>query len=139
MILVVDDDEEIRNVTEAVLAQHGYRTMSAADGAEALTSYARERENISAVITDMMMPFVDGIALSRALKTMNPEVRIIAASGQMAEARAKELDSLNVCRVLDKPFCTSALLGALHDALAVHPFPLLPAAAAEDSFQLKAI
>ncbi len=127
LILVVDDEEEIRNVTEAVLAQHGYRTMSAADGAEALTSYARERENISAVITDMMMPVVDGIALSRALKTMNPAVRIIAASGHMAAARAKELDSLNVCRVLDKPFCTNALLGALHDALAPRPFLPRPA------------
>ena len=84
-------------------------------------------ENISAVITDMMMPVVDGIALSRALKTMNPEVRIIAASGHLAGGRAQELDSLNVCRVLDKPFCTNALLGALHDALAPHPFLPRPA------------
>ena len=68
------------------------------------------------------MPVVDGIALSRALKKMNPEVRIIAASGHMAAARAKELDSLNVCRVLDKPFCTNALLGALHDAVTFNPF-----------------
>ncbi len=117
LILVVDDEASIRSVTQTMLSQHGYRTLGAADGAEALTIYARQNEHIAAVFTDIMMPVVDGVALSRALKKMDPGVRIIAATGSEEHDRKKELNALNIENVLSKPFSTRTLLAALGDTL----------------------
>jgi len=117
LILVVDDEASIRNVTQTMLTQHGYRTLGAADGAEALTIFARQNEPIAAVFTDIMMPVVDGVALSRALKKMDPGVRIITASGSEEHDRRRELNALNIENVLSKPFTTRTLLTALGDTL----------------------
>jgi len=118
MVLIVDDEVAVRKTTEIMLSQHGYRTMTAADGVEALAIYAERGGSIDAVFTDVMMPLVDGVALSRALRKMNPEVRIIAATGAAEESRKQELKALNVSRVLGKPFTTGTLLAALEEAFA---------------------
>jgi len=99
------------------LAQHGYRTLAAADGAEALSLFAQQRNDIAAVFTDVMMPLVDGVALCRALKRIDPEVRIIAATGIAEEGRLQELRSLKIEPILNKPFSTGTLLGALNEVL----------------------
>jgi nitrogen-specific signal transduction histidine kinase/ActR/RegA family two-component response regulator len=117
LILVVDDESTIRKVTQSVLTQNGYRTLAAGDGAEALSIFASQIDRIDAVFTDVMMPLVDGVALCRALKKMDPEVRIVAATGCAEENRLQELRSLNIGRVLGKPFTTGALLTALDEAL----------------------
>jgi CheY-like chemotaxis protein len=116
VVLIVDDEVAVRKTTEIMLSHHGYRTMTAADGVEALAIYAERGGSIDAVFTDVMMPLVDGVALSRALRKMNPEVRIIAATGAAEESRKQELKALNVSRVLGKPFTTGALLAALEEA-----------------------
>jgi CheY-like chemotaxis protein len=84
---------------------------------EALAIYAERGESIDAILTDVMMPLVDGVALCRALKKMNPEVRIVAATGAAEESRRQELKALNVSRVLAKPFTAVTLLDALDEAL----------------------
>jgi CheY-like chemotaxis protein len=117
LILVVDDELAIRSVTEATLTQHGYRTLVAADGAEAISLYARQTEPIDAVFTDVMMPLVDGVALCRALKKMDPLVRIIASTGAAEEGRRQELQALNIGHVLGKPFSSDTLLAALDETL----------------------
>lgn len=115
LILIVDDEVAVRKTTEMMLKQHGYRTMTAADGVEALAIYAEQGASIDAVFTDVMMPLVDGVALSRALRKMNPDVRIIAATGAAEESRKQELKALSVSQVLSKPFTTGTLLAALED------------------------
>lgn len=116
LILIVDDEAAVRMTTEGALAVHGYRTLTAADGVEALAIYAAQGDSIDAVLTDVMMPLVDGVALSRALRKMNPNVRIIAATGAAEESRKQDLKALNVSRVLGKPYTTGTLLAALDDA-----------------------
>ncbi len=116
LILIVDDEAPVRKATEKTLAVHGYRTLTAADGVEALAIYAAQGDSIDAVLTDVMMPLVDGVALSRALRKMNPSVRIIAATGAAEESRKQDLKALNVSRVLGKPYTTGTLLAALDDA-----------------------
>jgi len=118
MILVVDDEKAVREVTQLVLGDNGYRTLGAADGAEAISIFASHLGCIDAVFTDVMMPLVDGVALCRALQKMNPEVRIIASTGCGDANRSRELRALNVSSVLTKPFHTNELLNALHDAMA---------------------
>jgi two-component system NtrC family sensor kinase len=124
LILVVDDESAVRTVTQSVLTENGYRTLTAADGAEAISIFASQIDRIDAVVTDVMMPLVDGVALCRALKKMNPAVRIVAATGSGEESRLQELRSLNIGRVLGKPFSIDTLLTALAEALLPHPASL---------------
>ena len=117
MILIVDDEENMRNVTEATLARFGYRTATASDGTEALAVYSQLRPDVAAVITDMAMPYMDGAALTRALKKMDPEIKVIAMSGLMSEDQKAELMGLSVSSFLSKPFAADALLNTVAAAL----------------------
>jgi signal transduction histidine kinase len=118
LILIVDDESEIREMTAAVLRQYGYNVIVATDGTEAVSIYAQRSTEISVVLTDIMMPVVDGVALCRVLRKMNPEVCLIVATGYSDESRALELRSLNVREVLSKPFSTGILLASIADAVA---------------------
>ena len=83
-MLVVDDEPFIREITRRNLEAHGYRVLTAREGNEAVALYARHREDIDVVLTDMMMPGMDGAATIRALRELNPAVRIVAVSGLAA-------------------------------------------------------
>jgi two-component system cell cycle sensor histidine kinase/response regulator CckA len=113
LILVVDDEEAIRQITKGMLETFNYRVLTASDGTEAVALYAQNRAEVAAVITDMMMPFMDGPATIRALQKMNPKVRIIAASGLGASDKAAEAASVGVHTFLPKPYTAEKLLKAL--------------------------
>lgn len=81
LILLVDDDEMVRSAIAALLENHQYRTVLAVDGGVAIERFNEKRDEIQLVITDVMMPNVDGITLIRHLKTLNSQVKIIALSG----------------------------------------------------------
>ena len=117
LILVVDDEESIREITRGTLETFGYRVLTASDGTEALALYADKKNEIAVVLTDMVMPFMDGPATIRALQRMNPKVRIIAASGLGTGHRAGEgaLDGVSV--FLNKPYTAERLLKTLADVL----------------------
>lgn len=117
LILVVDDEESIRQITKATLETFGYRVMTAADGTEALGLSAQHREEVAGVLTDMMMPFLDGPATIRALQKMNPQVKIIAASGLAGQDKAAEATSAGVQQFLPKPYTAEKLLKALAQLL----------------------
>jgi CheY-like chemotaxis protein len=82
----------------------------ASDGAEALTLYADHRNEIRLVLTDLMMPFVDGPATIRALKKINPEVRIIASSGLAESQKLDDDTSALVNAFILKPYSADKLL-----------------------------
>jgi PAS domain S-box-containing protein len=117
LILLADDEQAVRKVTETMLTRNGYKVVLAEDGVEALTIYAQRMHEIKIVVTDVMMPLLDGTKLTRALQRMNKNVPIIAATGQADEARHAELMQLGVRTVLLKPYRTDKLLGALHETL----------------------
>jgi two-component system, cell cycle sensor histidine kinase and response regulator CckA len=121
LILVVDDEEAIRQITKATLETFGYRVITAADGTEAVALYAQKGAGVAAVITDMMMPFMDGVATIRALQKMNPHVRIIAASGLPGTDKAAELSASGVRLFLAKPYTAERLLKALAEVLRGEP------------------
>ncbi|PWT90809.1 MAG: hybrid sensor histidine kinase/response regulator [Blastocatellia bacterium] len=117
LILVIDDEETIRQITASTLEAFGYRVLTAADGTEAVALYAEHRDNIAAVLTDMLMPFMDGPATIRALLKMDPTVKIIAASGLTAGQRAGEAALEGVKIFLSKPYTAEKLLKALGEVL----------------------
>lgn len=117
LILVVDDEESIREITRGTLETFAYTVMTASDGTEALALYADKKNEIAIVLTDMVMPFMDGPATIRALQRMNPRVRIIAASGLGAGKHAGERALEGVSVFLNKPYTAEKLLRALAQVL----------------------
>jgi two-component system, cell cycle sensor histidine kinase and response regulator CckA len=80
-ILLVDDNESVRDLGEEMLLEYGYRVITASNGREALQIYSSERENISLVILDLFMPEMGGKECLRALLRMDPKVRVLLVSG----------------------------------------------------------
>ena len=117
LILVVDDEENIRQVAAATLERFGYRVTVANDGTDALATFAQQRDEIAVVVTDMAMPYMDGAALVRALRKIDPEVKIIAMSGLMSAGQTAELRSQKINNFLTKPFTAEALLTALAELI----------------------
>jgi CheY-like chemotaxis protein len=113
LVLVVDDEESIREITRGTLETFGYKVITAADGTEALAVYADKKSEIAVVLTDMVMPFMDGPSTIRALQRMNPDVRIIAASGLGIGQRAGEGVLEGVSVFLNKPYTAEKLLKTL--------------------------
>ena len=117
LILVVDDEESIREITRGTLETFGYTVLTASDGTEAVGLYADRKNDIAVVLTDMMMPFMDGPATIRALQKMNPAIKIIAASGLTAGHKPGEAALEGVKIFLSKPYTAEKLLKALAEIL----------------------
>ena len=119
LVLVVDDEAGIRDVTRSMLERNGYEVLVAADGTEAVALIAQLPGRVNLVLTDIMMPFMDGIAMIRALRKMDPRIQIVASSGLEQSEKMAELKNLSVTTFLDKPYTAEKMLVALHELL--HP------------------
>jgi hypothetical protein len=117
MVLVIDDEDAIRETARTTLELFGYRALTADNGATALGIFAGHKDEISVVITDMMMPVMDGRVTIRALQKLNPQVRIIASSGLTDSIDAADLDRLGVKTFLIKPYDAKTLLKTVAQAL----------------------
>ena len=117
LILVVDDEAGILRITKMILEKHNYRVLEANDGSEALAAFAQQMGSIDAILTDIMMPYVDGVALIRAIKKMKPEMVFIASTGQGEANRVSELQALGVSNFLGKPYDAHTLLKTVGDTL----------------------
>lgn len=120
LILVVDDEAAVREASRRTLETFGYRVVTAVDGTDAVALYARLAGEIDVVLTDMVMPLMDGAATVRALSRLNPAVRIIAASGLGAGAPLAGVAEGTVRQFLPKPYTAETLLRVIHDVLADH-------------------
>jgi PAS domain S-box-containing protein len=123
LILLVDDEASIREVAKSTLEAHGYRVITATDGTDALSVYAKQGNEIDLVLTDMMMPYLDGLGTIKALERMNPRVRVIAASGLHSQQRLSKSDSPTIKAFIPKPFTAERLLVALNEVLTEHISP----------------
>jgi PAS domain S-box-containing protein len=118
LILVVDDEASVRTITKQTLEAFGYRVLTATDGADAVAIYGQRGHEIDLVLTDVMMPIMDGAALIRVLKRMNPEVRIVAASGLGQNGGVARAADSGVRHFLPKPYTATTLLDVLARVLA---------------------
>ncbi len=113
VILVVDDEQNVREITKATLEKFGYRVLTATDGADAIAVYAQHSNEIAVVLTDVAMPFLDGPGAIRALRRVSPEIIVIAMSGLLNSEQTAALEGLNVSLYLTKPFTAEKLLNTL--------------------------
>ncbi len=118
LILVVDDEAAICDVTKASLEAYNYRAITANDGLDAIALYARHKNDISAAIVDMMMPSMDGLTTIRTLQKINPQVKVIASSGLFSNDMSAELANIGVKMFLSKPYTAEQLLKSLHQVIA---------------------
>lgn len=114
LILVVDDEAAIREVTKSSLETHNYQVMTASDGVEAVSVYAQNKESISVVLLDMMMPIMDGDVTIRTLQKINSEVKIIGISGLLSNQKVAENAGTGVKAFLSKPCTAKELLQTIN-------------------------
>jgi PAS domain S-box-containing protein len=116
-ILIVDDEPNILEITKRIFEKHNYRVISASDGTEALALFAQQMDSIGGVLTDIAMPYMNGVALVRALRRMKSDIPIVASTGQGDQPGVADLRSLGVTNFLTKPYNTEKLLMTLKTAM----------------------
>jgi PAS domain S-box-containing protein len=121
LVLVVDDEMPIREVIVGTLEAHNYRCYTAEDGQDALAMYFERRGAISLIITDLHMAMMDGITLTKSVKKLTPDARVIVSSGHIDKEKQMILEGLNVKAMLEKPYTAEKLLRCVKNALAAAP------------------
>jgi CheY-like chemotaxis protein len=116
-ILVVDDEASILAITSQTLQAFGYRVLTAANGAAAVAAYAKRQDEIAVVLTDMMMPIMDGPATIHALLQINPTVKIMAASGLDTNGGEAKIAGVGIKYFLTKPYTAGTLLKSIRAIL----------------------
>lgn len=117
LVLLVEDEPLVRDVTRETLEKFDYQVVTANDGVEALKAFSQRQTDIQVVVTDLAMPMMDGIATIRALRQISPTIKIITMSGAASKTKAVEAQNLGVGISLAKPFSAGPLLEALHQVL----------------------
>lgn len=117
LILVVDDEDSIREITKMSLEENAYKVIMASDGIEAITLYAKHKGEIQAVLIDMMMPTMDGLTTIRTLQKIDPNVKVIAVSGLMSTQQVTDAIGESVKTFLSKPYTSNELLKNLQVVL----------------------
>jgi CheY-like chemotaxis protein len=110
MVLVADDEASILTIASEILQTFGYRVLTAKDGADAVALYAQHQNEIAVVLTDMMMPVMDGAATINALRKINPAVKIVASSGIHANSTVAKASGVDGKHFLPKPYTPETLL-----------------------------
>jgi PAS domain S-box-containing protein len=116
-ILLVDDETSILSITARTLEEAGYRVLMAENGALGVGVYADNREKIAVVVTDMMMPVMDGTAMIPCLQRLNPAVKVIAVSGLAVTGIVRRDPPPGVKHFMAKPYTAEALLRLLRVVL----------------------
>lgn len=118
-LLLADDEAAIRRTACAILTKRGFKPLAASDGVEGLLMATEHLAELSAVILDMDMPHMDGLALAHALRRLKSTLPIAAMSGRFSEVAQAQLRELGVNVHLTKPFTESQLVEALGKLIGV--------------------
>ena len=116
-VLLVDDEAALLAITRETLQAFNYRVFTAENGAEALALFRPQAGEIQAVITDMMMPVMDGATLVRELRRIRPQVKVICVTGLASRSPPPEIEQLQPHAFLAKPYSTEKLLNTLRGVI----------------------
>jgi PAS domain S-box-containing protein len=125
-VLIVDDEESVRSVARNTLQRRGYRTIEAVDGREALEVYRRSASEISLVLLDLTMPFMNGEEVLRELKLVTPSVKVLLSSGFNEVEAIRRFTGKGLAGFLQKPYPAAVLAETikkiLSDGVGAPPF-----------------
>ncbi len=120
-VLVVEDQEAVRELTKTVLEAHGYCVLEATNGVEALAVVERHPDEIHLLLTDVILPGMNGMDLSRRLRALRPKLKVLFTSGYPAEVIARRGVVERDVAYLPKPVSPDALVAKVRDVLAEPP------------------
>jgi CheY-like chemotaxis protein len=117
IILLVDDDREVRQVSARILRRAGYQVIDVANGTNALALLADPSTPLDLLLTDMMMPGISGRELVTLSRGLRPSLPIICVTGFVAAGDGSDEWLKDVNTVVEKPFSAASLTGAVRSAL----------------------
>ena len=120
-ILIVDDEEAVRVLSKKTLEAFGYQVLTAGDGVQAVATCARQMGKIDLMITDLAMPIMDGVATIRAIRTLDPRIKIIASSGLDADGKSTQSEPAGANAFIQKPFTAASVLKLIREVLEPEP------------------
>lgn len=122
-ILLVEDEEAVRSFAARALKLRGYQVLEAGGGEEALETVRRHAGEIHLLITDVVMPNMDGPTLVRAIRRLRPEIAVMFMSGYAEEAFRRNDENAAELHFLPKPFGLKQLAAKVKDVLSTAPVP----------------
>lgn len=121
LILAVDDERSILDVMRVLLERHGYRVITAQDGRTGLGLLSQNLGEVKLMITDALMPVMDGLELIRRVRDQDPQLPVIVVTGALSIAgqgdRAEQIRAMGVRHMITKPYSIELLLRAIHSEL----------------------
>ena len=117
LILIIDDEEIIRENAKIILEECGYRTILAENGKVGLEIYESRAGEIAGILVDMAMPEMSGKETYLKLKEINPEVRVLLSSGYKHDERVSDMLSMGIRNFIQKPYTIKALSEAMEQLL----------------------
>ena len=116
-MLLVEDEDAVRSFAARALGQRGYQVLEATTGAEALEVFNRHQGEVDLVVSDVVMPEMDGPTLLKELRQQRPDLKIIFISGYAEDAFRRNLTEKEDFMFLQKPFDLKQLAAAVKAAL----------------------
>ncbi len=117
LIMLVDDEPKILELTSEMLEHHGYKVMSAPDGAAAVTLYCQRKHEIAVVLMDLKMPVMDGVTAIRVLRGINPHLKIVATTGSVLGLDEVSAPKHRLDGFLRKPYTNARLLKVVNEVI----------------------
>lgn len=117
LILVVDDEEPVRNYAIKMLTDFGYRVFAAQDGLEALAIYRDKAASIDLVMLDLIMPNMSGKRCLKEILKINPKVKVLISTGYTNNASSEDIMKMGANGFINKPFAMDDLLRAIREVL----------------------
>jgi two-component system, cell cycle sensor histidine kinase and response regulator CckA len=109
-ILLVDDEENIRSVTQIILTRKGFKVDSASDGRQALELFKANPGKYDLIVTDQSMPKMSGVELTRAIRNTKSDIPIMLSTGQLGVADEKEFKEVGITAFIQKPWTANELI-----------------------------
>jgi two-component system, cell cycle sensor histidine kinase and response regulator CckA len=116
-VLLVDDEEDVLEISKAMIEAIGYKTITSRGGQEAIKLYQERKDHIDLVLLDMIMPSMNGGKIYDHLKEINPSVKVILVSGYSLNGTATEILSRGCNGFIQKPFKIKDLSMKIRDIL----------------------
>ena len=116
-LLLVDDEEAIRQIGQELLEDMGYEVLLAKNGKEAVDLYRKNKDNIDIVLLDIMMPIMGGGEAYDRLRAINPNVKVLLWSGANVNDQATEMLGRGCCGFIQKPFSIEQLSRIIREIL----------------------
>jgi|GEM_PF-1962175 len=117
LVLVIDDEDIMRQSAQSILEECGYRVILAGDGEEGVRLYKENRDDVTLVLLDMVMPKKSGKEAFMELKAFDPSVKVILSSGFRQDDRVSAIINMGVAGFLQKPYTAAKLAEAVHQVL----------------------